>query len=147
MRCIALLITGISIALELVACVQPTASVPTPAIAVVTALPPAASPTSVVCTENPSGLILDVQSGGFYRVRVAGRGFKPGEQLLLVFTTETAAHNRRIEARPAQGVDSDGNFAWDGTLGPPVDNGYSVRIWNVAVVHSRGVACKTVEVP
>jgi hypothetical protein len=136
---------GFAIVLGLVACNQSIASVPTPAITVVTALPPA-SPTPLVCSENPAGLTLDVQTGGFYRVRVIGRGFKPGERLLLVFTAKTATHSTKIEARPVQGVNADGTFSWDETLTPPTGAEGSAVTWNVAIVHSRGVACTQVKV-
>jgi hypothetical protein len=146
MRYIALTVVGFGIAVSVAACNQSGASVPTPAIVQVTALPPEASPTPIVCTGNPSGLTLDVQTSGFQRVRVVGRGFKSGESLLLIFTASTAMHSRRIEARPAQGVNADGTFAWDETLTPPADAEGSPVIWNVAVIHSRGVACATIKV-
>jgi hypothetical protein len=137
---------GFAITVSLAACNQSISSVPTPAIVKVTVLPPETSPTPIVCTDNPSGLTLDVQTGGFHRVQVVGQGFKAGEPLLLVFTAKTATHSTKTEARPAQGVNEDGTFSWDETLMPPTGAEGSTVIWNVAVVHSRGVACMTVKV-
>ena len=146
MRYIALMVVGFGVAVSIAACNQPGASVLTPAIVQATALPPEASPTPIVCTGNPSGLTLDVQSGGFQHVRVVGRGFKAGEPLLLVFTAKTGTRSAKIEARPAQDVHADGTFSWDETLAPPMGAEGSPVIWNAAVIHSRGVACATIKV-
>jgi hypothetical protein len=142
----ALLIVAFAIALSLLACNQPATFASTPPIVKVTELAPEVSTTPIVCTDNPSGLTLDVKTGGFHQVRVAGQGFKPGESLLFVFTAQSAAHRVRQEARPIQGVNADGTFSWDETLTPPSGSQGSAVIWNIAVVHSRGVACTTVQV-
>lgn len=131
------------IALILVACSQPTPTVP------VTIMPPGPSPTPIVCTENPVGLAVSVQPLGNHEVRVTGQGFEPGEQLLLVFTTEkaTATGHRRarmVETRPAQGVSANGTFSIEDTLQPLDD---SITTWHLAVVHRRGVTCLDFTVP
>lgn len=146
MRYIASLVAGFGIALCMGACSHSMSSEPTPLMVQVTVLPPEASPTPIVCTDNPVGLALDVQTGGFHLVRVVGRGFKAGEPLVLVFTAKSATHSTKAEVRPAQGVNADGTFSWDETLTPPTGAEGSGVIWNVAVVHSRGVACTTVRV-
>ncbi len=146
MRYAVSLIVASAIILSLIACNRSTPTVPAPVIVVVTASAPEASATPIVCTANPPGLTLDVQAGGFNSVQVVGRGFKSGEQLLLVFTAKTATHRTEIEDRPIQGVKADGTFSWDETLTPPTGAEGSGVIWNVAVIHSRGVACATVKV-
>ncbi len=146
MRYIALFVVGLGIATNLVACNQSIPPDPTPAIVRTTALPPEASATPIVCTDNPSGLTLNVQTSGFQHVQVVGRGFIAGEPLLLIFAARSAAHSSKHEARPAQGVNADGSFSWDETLRLPAGAEGSAVTWNVAVVHSRGVACTTVKV-
>jgi len=141
MQRIGKLVVASAIAVSLVACSQST-----PAVTVTVGSPPP-PPTTIVCTENPVGLVLDVHSLGSQGLRVIGQGFEPGEQLHLVFTAETetteARRSIRLELRPAQSVKADGTFLMEGTLLPR--NGD--MMWHLAVVHSRGVACITFKAP
>jgi len=141
MQRIAKLVEACAIAASLVACSQSTPAV------TMSVRPPPPSPTAIVCTENPVGLVLDVHSLGSQGVRVIGQGFEPGEQLLLVFTAETETtegrRSIRLELRPAQSVKADGTFLIEGTLLPR----NSDMMWHLAVVHSRGVACITFRAP
>lgn len=113
----------------------------------VTVAIPELSPTSLGCTEGPSGLELWVDSLGNRRVRVRGEGFLPGEQLVLVFSaqTDTPTGHRgvRHEVRPVQPVGEDGTLTWDETM-QPLDGDTT---WNLAVVHAQGVACVTFVAP
>ena len=107
----------------------------------VTVEPPWLSPTRLECTENPPGLELQVDSLGNRRVRVRGEGFRPREELVLVFSaqvdTPTEQKELRHEVRPAQPVGKDGTFTWEETMQPLDGN----TTWNLAVVHAQGVAC------
>lgn len=146
MQTIGKLVVASATAVRLVACSQSTPAVTVPAVTVAVG-PSPPSPTAIVCTENPVGLVLDVHSLGSQGVRVIGQGFEPGEQLLLVFTAETETtegrRSIRLELRPAQSVKADGTFLVEGTLLPR--NGD--MMWHLAVVHSHGVACITFRAP
>jgi hypothetical protein len=148
MRRIVTLFSALTMSVSLVACNQPTP--PTPGVTV-EVLPPPSSPTPIVCTENPPGLTLAVQSNvtpsGTHQVRVAGQGFEPGEHLIIVLSAETETHATRLEASLAQGVNPDGTFTLNESLTPPPNDVSGQTSWNLAVVHQRGVACMTFTVP
>ena len=138
-----------AIAVSLIACGQP---ILTPAVTKVVVPVDTPSPTPIVCTENPAGLVLDVHTLESHGIRVICQGFEPGEQLLLVFTAETETtegrRSTRTELRPGQSVEANGTFFIEGTLLPLSRNGDMMyHMWHLAVVHRRGVACITFRVP
>ena len=98
------------------------------------------SPTPILCTVNPAGLFLELQVLGTGHVRVVGSGFSSNEKVFISIQGDarlsdgtTAAQGREYQTT----VDADGNYVaqheFDPMEGPAT--------WDVAVVHSRGVAC------
>jgi hypothetical protein len=109
-----------------------------------TALPPGPSPTPILCTPNQPGLALGVVLGpaqlsraGFSQsMRVEGKGFVPGERLLIVIEGHSARHGDQIESSGPP-VEKDGSFGYDTSLQSDEPN----VPWQLFVVHQRGVAC------
>lgn len=117
---------------------------------VITAGTPWPSPTPPICATLPAGTSLDVELVSMDTVRLSGKGFEPGEQLILVLSSESRQHSQRIEYRPVESVRSDGRFTitLDG-IGPLCDAKGRVitNTWQVALIHDNSAVCRTVTLP
>jgi len=106
----------------------------------VTVFTPGPTSTPIVCTQNPEGLLLEIQILGKGRIRIIGSGFLPKERVFVSAFGETT----RTDGSPVgQSTEYETTVSADGSLSrlhdfEPVSGPAK---WRVAVVHSRGVAC------
>ena len=109
-----------------------------------TVRPPSPSPTPINCSQNPPGISLQAILGqkrigrgaSFENFRIEGKGFVPGEKLLIVIEGHGLSHGDRLESIDFP-VGSDGSFVQREELQLLEPN----MSWQVFVVHQRGVAC------
>jgi hypothetical protein len=74
-------------------------------------------------------------------------GLQPGENPTVFYSAENRNGAQRVESYNfAEGANSEGVFAYElGML--PVLDGDTTTVWDLRVVHSRGVACAQITVP
>ncbi len=116
---------------------------------VITAGTPSPSPTPPICATLPAGVSLDVELISMDTVRLSGKGFEPGEQLILVLSSESRQRSQRIEYRPVEPVRPNGRFTITHRIEPLRDTRGRVltNTWQVVLIHDDSALCQTVTLP
>ena len=106
----------------------------------VTVFIPGPTSTQIVCTQNPEGLLLEIQILSKGRIRIIGSGFLPNERVFVSVFGETT---RTDESPVGQSTEYETTVSADGSLSQSheFEPESGPAKWRVAVVHSRGVAC------
>ena len=112
----------------------------------VTELPPEAMPTPIACTADPAGLTIRILIVGPGHVRVEAEGLLPNEPVFVRIhgVTESSSGARDEHTQESQTVTNE-----IGALSAAlqVEPSAGASMWDVAVVHSRGVACASATSP
>lgn len=100
------------------------------------------SPTLVICTSLPHGMILLVNPVSTTAVRVEIIGLQAGENVILILRSQSDGYTDQMEEHPVTPADSNGHSS-------EIVNGLSPKMkhWIVQVIHSRCVACTEVDLP
>ncbi len=103
-------------------------------------LPPAPSPTFERCSEAIPGLEVQIVFGKRdplgLNVTFSGAGFQPGEKITVRVSGESQGKGQTIETRDLP-VAADGTFSNTDTLALPGPN----MLWELRIIHQRGIAC------
>ncbi len=145
MKTIRMLLLTILVTGTLTACRGVAAQQVMPGVVIVTMVPQP-TPTPPVCTALPAGTSLVVEPVSASAARLSGEGFQPGEQLIVVLTSESPHHLHRIEDCPTDPVAADGCFTLTVHGLHPIP-GATTNTWEVVLIHARGAACQTVALP
>ncbi len=114
-------------------------------VKVETAMPePTATP--VVCTSLPPGMSLGVNPVSPEKVEIHVEGLLEGEvPIVLLRLLNTPGHFYQLEEKATQPVSQEGIYE---TVLPAFTPPFShSTLWEVAVIHARGVACLDFEMP
>lgn len=116
---------------------------------VITAGTPWPSPTPPVCATLTGGASLDLDVVSIDTVRLAGKGFEPGEQVILVLSSESDQRSQRIEYRPVEPIGPNGRFTITHRIGPLRDTSGRVltNTWQVVLIHDDSAVCRTITLP
>lgn len=96
------------------------------------------------CAPYP-GVNLEALSTTAGEINVKITGIEPNERVTFVFYSEAAGQTFKIESNPLEGADSNGSLEYIEHLGQISES--TLKKWQVQVIHSRGVACATVNLP
>lgn len=111
----------------------------------VTLLPPMTIEPTPVCIQI-LGVNLDVVPLSSNSIRVKITGLKPSEHVTFVFYSELAEQTFKIESSPLEGADNNGSIEYiEGGLDKASEAHF--KEWKIQVIHSRGVACATINLP
>jgi hypothetical protein len=106
------------------------------------------STTLPACSNITVGPVVGVQlsTAQSNTVDLVMDGFTPGESLVLLFQTKVNNNTYTHESRPVAAVDKAGKLSYDIRLTLP-EKQLIETVWDVRVVHSRGVVCTSVSIP
>ena len=104
-------------------------------------------PTATPDCLHAAGVTLDVQRLGDSKVTLQISGLQPEEVPYIIYSTFSGGASRMIgSGYSVTSADANGKFATEqGGLIPP--EGQTSAIWEIRLIHSRGVECATITLP
>lgn len=107
--------------------------------------------TFVISTATPDclhaeGVTLEIRRISDTKVTLLISGLQPGEAPYITYYASQGGSSRGgASGFSVKGADAQGKFSADLGLLPP--DGYASAIWDIRVIHSRGLECATVTLP
>ncbi len=100
--------------------------------------------TPATCTPLSSGMALSSKPVSPTAIQINMSGLQPGESLILILRSQRDGYSFQMEGHPVLTADSNGRFVYvvHGLSSPA-----GTKHWMIQVVHSRGVACTSVDMP
>lgn len=105
---------------------------------------PEPSPTPAVCTPLPEGMALTVTPLTDTKVSLELTGLSPGESLYIIYRWDGIDGSTQIEDYDLPPVGENGRYTQTQNLQSPEAES---RIWQIKVIHRRGVACTEITLP
>lgn len=105
-------------------------------------------PTATPDCQHAEGVALEVQRLSDTKVTLHISGLQPGEIPYIIYSTSTIDAGSKMIASSVfvTGADAQGEFRTDqGGLSPLP--GQSSAIWDIRLIHSRGIECATITLP
>lgn len=105
-------------------------------------------PTATPDCQHAEGVTLEVQRVSESKVSLHITGLQPGEIPYIIYSTSsTGAGSKMITAGVfVNGADAQGEFRTDQSGLSPLPDQTSA-IWDIRLIHSRGIECTTITLP
>jgi hypothetical protein len=104
-------------------------------------------PTATPDCQHADGVTLDIQRVSHKGVILHISGLQPGEVPYIIYSTSSAdASTMMTSGYAVTGADANGEFTTDSPGLIPL-KGQTSAIWDIRLIHSRGVECATITLP
>ena len=104
-------------------------------------------PTATPDCQPAAGVTVDIQRASDSKLILRISGLQPGEVPYIIYSTSSGGASRMIgSGYSVTGADANGEFITDQRGLLPLE-GQTSAIWDIRLIHSRGVECATITLP
>ena len=104
-------------------------------------------PTATPDCQPTAGVMVDIQRASDSKLILQISGLQPGEVPYIIYSTSSGGASRMIASGYAvTGADANGKFITDQGGLLPLE-GQTSAVWDIRLIHSRGVECATITLP